>query len=83
MLSFAYSPNLSIIAETLDPVITEPQSKVMNTMNSNFSEFIVPTHTYDSLPESLDVLIVPGGLGTRATNLNATIDFIAATYPSL
>ncbi|KAK0473545.1 class I glutamine amidotransferase-like protein [Armillaria luteobubalina] len=83
MLSLAYPLNLSIIAETLDPVTTKPQSSSMNAMNSNFSESIVPTHTFDSPPASLDVLIVPGGLGTRASNLNATIDYIAATYPSL
>lgn len=80
MLSFAYPLNLFIIAETLDPVTTKPQT---NLVNSNFSESIVPTHTFDSPPESLDVLIVPGGLGTWASNLNATIDYIAATYPSL
>ncbi|KAK0245391.1 class I glutamine amidotransferase-like protein [Armillaria nabsnona] len=80
MLSFAYPLNLFIIAETLDPVTTKPQT---NVVNSNFSESIVPTHTFDSPPESLDVLIVPGGLGTWASNLNATIDYIAATYPSL
>ncbi|KAK0245377.1 class I glutamine amidotransferase-like protein [Armillaria nabsnona] len=83
MLSFVYPLSLSIIAETLDPVTTRPQSSSMNPMNSNFSESIVPTHTFDSPPESLDVLIVPGGLGTRASNLNTTIDYIAATYPSL
>ncbi|KAK0208048.1 class I glutamine amidotransferase-like protein [Desarmillaria ectypa] len=83
MLSFAYSLNLSIIAETLDPVTTKPRSSQMNPMNSNFSESIVPTHTFDYPPESLDVLIVPGGLGTHAPNLNATINYIAATYPSL
>ncbi|PBL01482.1 class I glutamine amidotransferase-like protein [Armillaria gallica] len=83
ILSFAYPLDLSIIAETVNPVTTRPQSGSMNPMNSNFSESIVPTHTFDSPPESLDVLIVPGGLGTRASNLNTTIDYIAATYPSL
>lgn len=83
MLSLSYSLDLSIIAESLNPVTTKPQSSLMNNMNSNFSESIVPTHTFDSPPESLDVLIVPGGLGTRGSNLNATIDYIAATYPSL
>ncbi|KAK0232819.1 class I glutamine amidotransferase-like protein [Armillaria fumosa] len=80
MLSLAFPLNLSIIAATLDPVTTKP---LTNLVNSDFSESIVPTHTFDSPPESLDVLIVPGGLGTWAPNLNATIDYIAATYPTL
>ncbi|KAK0198041.1 hypothetical protein F5146DRAFT_1017985 [Armillaria mellea] len=52
MLSLAYSLDLSIIAESLNPVTTKPQSSLMNNMNSNFSESIVPTHTFDSPPES-------------------------------
>lgn len=80
MLSLAYPLNLSIIAATLDPVSTKP---LTISVNSHFSESIVPTHTFDSPPDSLDVLIVPGGLGTWASNLDATIDYIAATYPTL
>ncbi|KAK0464178.1 class I glutamine amidotransferase-like protein [Armillaria novae-zelandiae] len=37
MLSFAYPLNLSIIAATLDPITTKPQT---NLVNSNFSESI-------------------------------------------
>ncbi|KAJ7073232.1 class I glutamine amidotransferase-like protein [Mycena belliarum] len=79
LLAYKYPMNLSIIAATMDPVGTTPR---INPKNSNFSEFIVPTHTFENAPP-LDFLLVPGGPGTRATNLNSTIDFVRDTYPSL
>ncbi|KAJ6605118.1 class I glutamine amidotransferase-like protein [Mycena sp. CBHHK59/15] len=82
LLAFQYPVNLSLIAATLDPVSTKPRSAAMNPMNSNFSESAVPTHTFATAPP-LDVLIVPGGLGTRATDLNDTIDFVRETFPTL
>ena len=83
LLAFQFPINLSIIGPTLDPVTTKPQSAAMNSQNSNCSQSIVPTHTLGAPPEDLEVLIVPGGLGTRSPNINATIDYVAATYPSL
>ncbi|KAJ7019284.1 class I glutamine amidotransferase-like protein [Mycena alexandri] len=82
LLAFQYPVNLSLIAGTLDPVSTKPRSGAMNPMNSNFSESVLPTHTFATAPP-LDVLIVPGGLGTRATDLNDTIDFVRETFPTL
>lgn len=74
--------NLYLIAETLDPVTSEPAAAAMNPFNSSFWPELLPTHTYDTAPD-LDVLILPGGPGVRAPNLNATYDFIAERYPSL
>lgn len=56
----------------------------MNLHNSSFGESIVPTHTFDNAPE-LDVLIVPGGLGTRALSpqLDPLIAFIKERFPTL
>lgn len=73
--------NLSIISATLDPVTTKPDPG----KNSNFWEAIVPTHTFDSPPKDLDVLLVPGGNGTRAPedDLEPIIRYINATYPTL
>ncbi|KAF8995484.1 class I glutamine amidotransferase-like protein [Cyathus striatus] len=82
MLSMRYSMNLYIIAATLDPVSTRPVSAVTNPMNSNFSESIVPTHTFSD-PPPLDVLIVPGGLGTRVPDFDNVIEFVRTTYPKL
>lgn len=53
---------LSIIANTLDPVSTKHNRYPIQ---SPFAESIVPTHTFASPPENIDVLIVPGGFGTR------------------
>jgi transcriptional regulator GlxA family with amidase domain len=54
----------------------------MNLKKSNFFQSVVPTHTLKDAPD-LDVLIIPGGLGTRALDLNNAIDYIATTYPKL
>lgn len=56
----------------------------MNAAGSNFNFSIVPTHTFETASAlDLDVVIVPGGLGTRANDLNSTIDFVRTVYPSL
>ena len=74
--------DLALISSNLDPVSTKPRSPSMNPKNSTFFQSVVPTHTLEDAPD-LDVLIVPGGLGTRAPDLNTTIDYITATYPKL
>ncbi|TRM63949.1 class I glutamine amidotransferase-like protein [Schizophyllum amplum] len=76
VLSMSYPINLYLISSTLDPVSTAPRSAGMNPHNSNFSQALVPTHTFEDAP-ALDVLMVPGGLGTRAGDLDPTIAYIA------
>ncbi|RDW68952.1 DJ-1/PfpI family protein [Aspergillus mulundensis] len=73
---------LYLLSTTLDPVSTKPQSAAMNPFNSSFFPTINPTHTFADNPE-LDVLIVPGGLGTRAPNMDAELNYIKNTYPNL
>ncbi|KAK2761643.1 hypothetical protein FQN54_001471 [Arachnomyces sp. PD_36] len=78
--------NFSIIARTLDPVPTGSPSPADNPFNSNCSQSIVPTHTFDSLPYDgkIDVLLVPGGMGTRhEESILPVIDFLGKIYPSL
>ncbi|KAI9826841.1 MAG: hypothetical protein M1832_005780 [Thelocarpon impressellum] len=83
MLSRQYKLDLALIsATTLEPVTTEPRVPSMNPKNSSFFQRVVPTHTLADAPP-LDVLFVPGGLGTRAPDLNATVAYIQATYPRL
>ena len=84
ILSRKYRMDLSLISSssTLDPVSTRPRAPGMNPMNSTFFQSVLPTHTIKDAPD-LDVLIIPGGLGTRAPDLNATIDYIRTTYPKL
>lgn len=82
ILSRKYKMDLALISTTLDPVTTQPRAPSMNPMNSSFFLSVLPTHTVEDAPD-LDVLIVPGGLGTRAPDLNSTIDFIRTAYPKL
>ncbi|KAI9876947.1 MAG: hypothetical protein M1830_005233 [Pleopsidium flavum] len=83
VLSRSHHMNLALIASTLDPVSTQPRSASMNAHNSTFAQSVLPTHTFSQRPPSLDVLIVPGGLGTRAPDLFETVTFIEKTYPRL
>ncbi|KAI5478394.1 ATP-dependent rna helicase dbp10 [Pseudohyphozyma bogoriensis] len=56
---------LSIIADSLDPVST--RFTMPTASQGLFSQSIVPTHTFAELPEEkIDVILVPGGMGTRA-----------------
>lgn len=83
LLSLAQPLNLYILAPTLNPVSTQP--RMITVAKSNFSETILPTHTFDNAPEDIEVLIIPGGLGTRAPSpeLDPHVAFIKKTYPKL
>lgn len=76
--------NLTLIAENLDPVASGYMSWRTSPVNSTFSESVVPSHTFATAPP-LDVLVIPGGVGSRAPSpiLNSTIAFVKERYPSL
>jgi len=81
-LSFAYPMQLSLIAETLDPVSTKPPGSLTNP-GTDFAQSIVPNHTFETAPP-LEVLIVPGGVGNRiGSNVEAAINYIRRVYPTL
>lgn len=82
LLSHEFRLNLHLLADTLDPVTTEPASSAMNPLNSSFWPAVQPSHTFADNPD-LDVLIVPGGPGVRSPNLNSTLDYITRTYPKV
>jgi len=73
---------LHVIAETLSPVSTEPPAGLPSSKTGSFNQSVLPTHTFDTAPK-LDVLIVPGGFGTRHPSIQSSIDFVAKVYPSL
>lgn len=83
LLALNHQLDLSVIAETLEPVSTQPRSAPARKSNSTFSESIVPTHTFAAGPKDLEVLLVPGGIGTRAPDLDPLIKYIKETYPKL
>jgi len=84
LLQGTHYMNLSLIAKTLDPVATNRLAWSPNAVNSTFGEEFVPTHTFETAPD-LDVLIVPGGLGTRAPSpiLDSTLAFIKERFPTV
>ncbi|KAL3495683.1 DJ-1/PfpI family protein [Aspergillus germanicus] len=97
--------DLSILAETLDPVSTRSPDPASHVLGSKCTQEIVPTGTFaDFLPtpnqspspenkgegernsqkQKIDVLIVPGGAGTRFPDIVApVISFIRTIYPSV
>lgn len=72
---------LAILARTLEPVSTQVTNPAFNLHNTKFGQRVLPSHTFIDAPH-LDVLIVPGGIGTDA-DVGIEIDFIRRTYPSL
>ncbi|KAJ6004399.1 hypothetical protein N7499_000464 [Penicillium canescens] len=79
VLSWSHNLTLSLLSSTLDPVTTKaPISPVA------LGQSLVPTHTFATAP-TLDLLLVPGGLGTRipCPEISDVIAYIRATYPSL
>jgi putative intracellular protease/amidase len=81
-LSGLYPIDIALIAETMDPVTSEPSLAAMNPYNSSVYPVLPPTHTFETAP-GLDVLILAGGPGWRNPTLNATLDYIAKTAPNV
>ncbi|KAH8807300.1 class I glutamine amidotransferase-like protein [Xylogone sp. PMI_703] len=85
--------SLSLIAPTLDPISTKPTSKPpLGLPEFTTSQQLIPTHTFDNAPADLDVLIVPGGVGSfdpqdvTKPNLNIVrpiASFVKERYPQL
>jgi len=75
ILSNDHPLHLSILAATLDPVSTK--HALQDSRISNFGESIVPTHTFETAPQDLEVLILPGGFGSRKEeNIDGVIEFL-------
>lgn len=78
MLSRNHPISLSILSSTLEPVTTNKLP------SAPISQRILPTHTFDSPPEDVEVLLVPGGSGSR--DLDATqpaVGYIRRAFPRL
>ncbi|KAL2374161.1 DJ-1/PfpI family protein, variant 3 [Blastomyces gilchristii SLH14081] len=74
---------LSIIGPTMDPVSTKSPIPNFYTTTSTSHQSVVPTHTYDAPPENIDVMIVPGGFGTRHETIKPTVQFLIERYPRI
>jgi len=73
--------SLYIFSHSLDPVSTKTTVRPSNF--PEFSESIVPTHTFDTAPEDVEVLLVPGGYGTSEPTINGAVEYVKRVYPSL
>ncbi|KAF2741186.1 class I glutamine amidotransferase-like protein, partial [Polyplosphaeria fusca] len=85
--------HVSVLSSTMDPVstVTSPSAR-MNMSHGNFGESIMPTTTmkqvlakYNDKENTdkggeIDVLIVPGGMGTR-DDRTEEIEFVKTVYP--
>lgn len=74
--------SLSMISAAKEPVSTNAPNSVEGRWYPTFNESILPTHTLDEVSH-LDVLLIPGGVGLRATEseLKPYVDFIARIAP--
>jgi putative intracellular protease/amidase len=70
---------LSILAATLDPVST--QHDLNASTSPTFHQSIVPTHTFATAPDDLEVLIIPGGYGSREEEgIEGVVEFVKGYY---
>ncbi|KAK8912292.1 Isonitrile hydratase [Metarhizium anisopliae] len=76
MLALDNTLELSIISTSLDPVTA--------CTGSSIGQYVLPTHSLQNSPEDIEVLLVPGGRGTRDTgSTQPQVDFIKARCPKL
>ncbi|KAI0469966.1 class I glutamine amidotransferase-like protein [Xylariaceae sp. FL0804] len=79
ILSKTSSLSLVLLAATMDPVPTNPTGS-----GHSIGQKIVPTHTFETCPEDVQVLLVPGGFGTRdEAVIGPVVQFVASIYPKL
>ncbi|KAI1424557.1 ThiJ/PfpI family protein [Xylaria sp. FL1777] len=78
ILSHSTPLEISLLAATLDPVSTKLERPGW------VGQSVVPTHTFDNYPEDLEVLLVPGGPGSRNPAITAPIvEFVKKIFPKL
>ncbi|KAF5711483.1 hypothetical protein FGLOB1_4986 [Fusarium globosum] len=67
----------------LSQVWVEPVDPALNKQNSSFWFSVNPTDTYADPPKNIEVLLVPGGPGSRMGDIDEVIAFVKKTYPGL
>ncbi|KAF2671419.1 class I glutamine amidotransferase-like protein [Microthyrium microscopicum] len=81
MLSLEVDIDLVVLAATKDPVSTRtPRARP----GTSFAESLAITHTFEDAPKDLEVLLIPGGYGTRVLNQTAPVrEYIKKVFPNL
>ncbi|KAK8014330.1 class I glutamine amidotransferase-like protein [Apiospora arundinis] len=70
--------SIAMLSSTLEPV----PSNLLPT--GGCGQLVVPTHTFDNAPEDIEVLLVPGGPGTRDDDIIApAMAYVKKVYPKL
>jgi putative intracellular protease/amidase len=85
LLSIKYPMTLSMVAHDMNPVSIDRTiidgvvlGNLSTSASPDFSQFVLPTHTFDNAPRP-DVIILPGGLGTRnLTGTQSAVDWVSA-----
>ncbi|KAH6609116.1 hypothetical protein Trco_002462 [Trichoderma cornu-damae] len=81
ILSLSTPLELYMLSTTLDPVSTIPSP---GPSAGVIGQSIVLSHTYEDAPKDIEVLLVPGGRGTRGLEpTQPVVDFIKAAFPNL
>ncbi|EAW13672.1 DJ-1/PfpI family protein [Aspergillus clavatus NRRL 1] len=83
--------HLSLLSTTLDPVSTKSPDPAAHRIGSVCAQEVVPTNTLTDIltavhagQTSIDVLLVPGGAGTRFPEIiNPVIEFVRGISPSV
>ncbi|KAH7233245.1 class I glutamine amidotransferase-like protein [Fusarium tricinctum] len=71
---------LSLLHTSLEPVST----LLKDGTSGRIGQSIIPTHTYETAPDDIEVLLVPGGMGARdANNVKSVREFVKERYPKL
>ncbi|USP77783.1 fad dependent oxidoreductase [Curvularia clavata] len=63
MLAYSHTISLYTLASSLSPVSTHNSDQ--EKQGSLISTSLAPTHTFDTAPNDIEVLLIPGGLGAR------------------
>ncbi|CAN8106215.1 unnamed protein product [Discula destructiva] len=87
VLSITHPMELSLLSTDMQPVSIDRTvingsnvGTLATSLSPNFMEFVLPTHTFDNAPE-VDVIMIPGGSGTRDLALTQpAVDWLAEHY---
>lgn len=82
-LSGFHKIDLYVIAATLDPVYSGTSNPLVSQKGSHFGVNVVPTHTHDGVPDDLEMILIPGGIGVIEDTVKPTVEFVKKTYPKL
>ncbi|KAI0011863.1 class I glutamine amidotransferase-like protein [Xylariaceae sp. FL0662B] len=79
LLSKTVPLEFATLAATLDAVSTKAPIT-----GQSIGQSVMPTHTFETCPDDIEVLLVPGGFGERDPNgIRPVVEFVKSRYPKL